>query len=607
MAMRITGFRPSEQKIVQLPRRGGTLTMVGVGDVDSLDPALAYHTVTRGILRAYTRQLVGYIAQKDPAEAGRIVPDMATEVPTIENGRLSTDGRTYVFTLKEGVYWNAPSGIRPVTARDVVRGIKRLADPRMPSPGLPYYLSTIAGMSDFRDALAEAQRTGDPISERMECLDINGVQAIGESEVRFTIQYPASDFLNMLALPFATPASAEYLALVPGSPEMIAAIVSNGPYQLRRYVPGEQITLERNPAWVPASDSLRAAHVDRITVREGLTEQEAYELVATGSADMLWDIQPPTEKLPELLATGDSRLEIYPAGLLSPYLVINFASTAAGGHAVRKRAVRMALQYAVDKAAVSAVWGGTAFNAIADQVLPSLCHAHQEVHPYQTAGGRGDPELARRLLADAGYPDGLTLRMVFRDCDIHPETAEVVGAAMARAGIRIEMMPVPIDKLFSKYFSSTGSTLHNTWDIALTGWEPDWYGNNARTYLQPLFDSRAVSQNGDWGSNFGHYRSESVNRLLEEALRSGDEIRAGELMREAEVQVLADAAVVPILFAYQYWFHSGRVQNWLPYPVLNGDLTNLWLAADDGDQRPKFRKMVQSQERNAEHGVQHDE
>jgi peptide/nickel transport system substrate-binding protein len=93
-----------------------------------------------------------------------------------------------------------------------------------------------------------------------------------------------------------------------------------------------------------------------------------------------------------------------------------------------------------------------------------------------------------------------------------------------------------------------------------------------------LFDSSSVSENNDWGSNFGYYRNARTNELIHAALTSPDEVQANEFFREAEAQVMRDAAVVPILFAHQYWFHSTRVRNWLPYPVLNGDLTNLWLS-----------------------------
>ncbi|RJO72566.1 ABC transporter substrate-binding protein [Nocardia panacis] len=549
------------------PRRGGTLTLVGAGDVDHLDPALAYHTATRGILRAYTRQLVGYVASRDRTEAGRIVADMATEVPTVANGRIRGHGTEYRFTLRDGLRWCTPTGPRAMTAGDVVRGIKRLAHPLASSPGLAYYVATIAGMAEYRDLLAATPPGA--IADRIADAEVRGLRAEGDSEIICTTSYPASDFLNMLALPFATPAPVEYLDHIPGSPELNAILAANGPYRVTRYLPGESIVLERNPFWDPTTDPLRAAHVDAIEIREGLSERRAHDMVGAAEADMMWDIQPLTEELPPLLASDDPRLEVCPAGLFSPYLVLNFASPV-----LADRDIRVALQYAVDKAAVARVWGGPRLNDIADQILPPLCTAHREFHPYGTAGGRGDPERARRLLAAAGYPEGLTLRLIFRDRDIHPDTAREIRDAMARANIRVELVGVSINELFSDYFSGG----NDRWDMALTGWEPDWYGNNARTYLQPLFDSRGVGPDGDWGANFGRYRSAKVNDLLGAALTAADASVAGELFRQVEVEVLRDAAVVPILFAHQYWWHATTVRNWLPYPVLNGDPTNLWLA-----------------------------
>jgi peptide/nickel transport system substrate-binding protein len=584
----------------EAPERGGIFTMVGAGDVDHLDPALAYHTVTRGIIRAYTRQLVTYRSSTDRAATAVLVPDLATRA----DGPFDDEGRRYRFTLKDGVRWEAPSGGasgagaasagRAVTAADVVRGIKRLAHPMAPSPGLPYYLSTVEGFAEFRDGLVQVDQDATAIAGYIERTDVPGLRVQDERTVVFTTRHAMPDFRNILALPFATPAPVEYARYVPGSPELEQRIISCGPYRVARYVPGSEILLDRNPAWDPATDDVRGSYVDGFEVRQGLPEDACYKMVMSGGADMLWDIQPPTERLAELFATDDPRLEIYPAGLLSPYLVINFLSPNGDG-ALARRGVREALQYAVDKAAVSRVWGGPRLNDIADQILPPLCTAHREFRPYATAAGRGDPEKARALLAEAGYPDGLTLKLVFRDRDIHPETAEVVRDGLARAGIRVELVAVSINELFGRYFGSAAAARAGDWDLALTGWEPDWHGNNGRVYLQTLFDSADVSANDDWGTNFGYYRSARTNELIRNALTSADQERAEESFRAAEAEVMRDCAVVPILFAHQYWLRAARVRNWLPYPVLNGDLTNLWLAgvagsagqpgADEGEER----------------------
>ncbi len=559
--------RPSERE-----RRGGTLRLVGAGDVDHLDPALAYHTVTRGIVRAFTRQLVTYPSTSDVERAGDLVADLARAA----DGPFDAGGRRYRFVLRENVRWE---GGAQITAADVARGIKRLAHPLAPSPGLPYFLSTIEGLVEFRDRMLDVGREPAAISKAIESTDVPGIAIEDDRTIVFTTVEPVSDFLNILALPFATPAPDAYLGHVPGDRELEQRLVSCGPYRIAAYQPRERMRLERNPWWSRVTDGVRSANVEAIDVEEGLSEEDAYEQVMAGSADMLWDTQPPTERLPELFAADDPRLRVCLAGLLSPYIAINVLSPNEGG-ATAKLEVRRALQHAVDKQAVAAIWGGRRLNTIAHQILPPLSSAHREHRLYESNGGRGAPDVARRLLRDAGYADGLTLKLVFRNRDIHPATAEAIRDALARAGVRVELVPAPIEAFFADYLASTDAARAGAWDIALTGWEADWNGNNARVFLQPLFDSSRVSENDDWGANFGHYSSSTVNTLLAAGLGSSDEAEANRLFARAEEEIMRDAAIVPILFANQYWLHSSRVRDWLPYPVLNGDLTNLWL--DDG-------------------------
>src|SRR5215472_9683443 len=77
------------------PVMGGTLRWVASGDVDHLDPMSAYYTATGILERAYTRQLITYPASNNFTTGTSIVPDMATELPTMANGGISSDGMTY--------------------------------------------------------------------------------------------------------------------------------------------------------------------------------------------------------------------------------------------------------------------------------------------------------------------------------------------------------------------------------------------------------------------------------------------------------------------------------------------------------------------------------
>src|ERR1700722_18267530 len=108
--------------------RGGTLTLVGDGDVDHLDTSSIYSGVTYTIERAFTRQLVTYPATGRTSMPSDLVPDIATQVPSTANGGVTDGGRTYTYKLKPGVQWGT-SPARQVTAAAAVRATNPFCNP----------------------------------------------------------------------------------------------------------------------------------------------------------------------------------------------------------------------------------------------------------------------------------------------------------------------------------------------------------------------------------------------------------------------------------------------------------------------------------------------
>ncbi|MEV0388558.1 ABC transporter substrate-binding protein [Nonomuraea sp. NPDC050643] len=541
-----------------MTKQGGELTFVGAGDVDHLDPVNANYTATSIIERAYTRQLVTYPSTNDVAEAGRLVADMATRVPAAE-------GVTYTFTIREGVRWDTGPP-RQVTAQDVVRGIKRLANPLAPCPLLQYFTETIKGLRDFAAKFSEAES----IAGYLEGNEVEGVRAEDDRTVVFTLNHPTPDFLDILTLPFASAVPVEYLRHLPSSPEQDQHIISNGPYRITSYLPGREILLDRNPAWDQATDEVRGQYADRIRVVQGLTQREAFDRVLDGRADALWDVPPPTSELPALY--GDPRLRTIANGHLNPCLIINLVSPNADGATGRLK-VRQALHHALDKPAIVEVLGGPRLNTVTDHLLPPWNDAHRDFTLYPP-----DPARARRLLAEAGYPDGLTLRMIHRDAGNHPAVARAVQAGLARAGITVELHPVPQAAFYPEYLEVAENARRGVWDITVQGWLPDWQGNNARTYLQPHFDSSGIHRDdATYGVVYGCYRSARTNELIGRAVTAPTVELANELFHQAELQVLQDAAVVPIAWQRSTTLHSARVRGFTGFPNYLGDPTRMWI------------------------------
>ncbi|HEX7021610.1 MAG TPA: ABC transporter substrate-binding protein, partial [Trueperaceae bacterium] len=250
------------------PQTGGTLHMLGTGDVDYMDPNVSYYSIGYLALRIWSRQLVTY-----PAEPGKVttdVPDIATEIPTVDNGGISKDGLTYKYTIKDGVKWNT-NPPRQVTGADVVRGVKRTCNPAQPFGGLPDYETLIAGFQAFCDGFAKV----DPKSAKAIADYQNGHQVEGLSvdpsnpnTVVFKLTQPASYFSAMVSMPAFSPAPAEYDQYIPASAELAQHTISDGPYQIASYNPAHEIKFVRNTAWDPKTDDVRKAYVDAIDINQ---------------------------------------------------------------------------------------------------------------------------------------------------------------------------------------------------------------------------------------------------------------------------------------------------------------------------------------------------
>jgi ABC-type transport system substrate-binding protein len=557
-----------------VPRYGGTLRIVGDSDVDHLDTASAYSGTTYTLERAFARQLVTYPASGIHSMPTALVPDLALNVPTPDNGGVTDRGLTYTYHLRKGPLWDT-SPPRPVTAIDVVRGIKRLCNPAEPAGATGYYESTIAGMTAYCNAFQKVAPTVPTIDTFMANHDIPGVRAVGQSTVIFHLVRPAIDFNNIMALPFSSPAPVEYQTYVPGTHALAEHIVSDGPYRITAYEPGTRIVLQRNLTWKQSADPVRHAYVDRIEVAEGVNADSAQLQLQAGSADLPWDTQTPAGDLSRLMRAHDPRLMVYAVGALNPYGVINLQSPNAN-RATSRLDVRRALEYAVDRAALVQLSGGPTLSAPLDQVITAGNLGYRRFDLYPGTAHHGDPARARALLATAGYPHGLTLKLEYPNDERTRQVAEVLQADYARAGITITLVPAPIGDFYGADVVTPSLARAGKWDLALGSWGPDWFGNNGRTTIQPLLDGATY---GLGSEDFGDYDSSVENRFISRALAAPTAATAAALWHRADVTAMKDAAIIPLVATQKTVFHSARVQHWRIDPgSWQGDVTAVWLS-----------------------------
>jgi peptide/nickel transport system substrate-binding protein len=581
------------------PVSGGTLHIVAASGPAHIDTVPAYYTVDYQIEHATTRQLLayptdvytstsspGWIADTTPA------PDVATEVPTVANGGITNGGKTFTFHIKPGVDWNT-SPPRQVTSQDFLREFKAFFNPVSPVGNPVYYTSTIAGLAAYDNAETTyfANKAHAPtaanIANFQNTHSISGIATPNSSTIQFTLTAPASDFPYMLAMPFTSARPVEYDSYVPNSLQLDQHTIADGPYQISSYVPGKSLMLVRNPAWNQSTDLLRHQYVNQVVDTFGVSSAETQlSDLQAGTEDVIDSSTPVNPaSIPSLIAANAPNFHIWQYSTTFPYIVFNPRSPDAGG-AVGKLLVRQAVEYGLDKAAAVKAIGGPAVAQILNTVIPQGNTGYVNSNMYPDSNGQGNVATCKSDLAKAGYPNGVTLTYTYPSDSSDTRIFTAIQASLANCGITLTPKPEPGSSYYTDLGNSPENNKPGAWDIGQPGWIPDWFGNNGRTVVQALFQGPNCVINT---VNYGCYDNASVNSLITQAEGATSLSAAGSFWHQADMQIMSDAAIVPVMNQNFPAYSSSRVRgiasNGQTYPTAifepnigAPDITALWLA-----------------------------
>jgi peptide/nickel transport system substrate-binding protein len=555
------------------PVSGGTLNMLGAGDVDYMDPNISYYSIGYLNLRMWSRQLFTYPADQG-SDNTKPVADLATDIPTTANGGISADGKTYTIKIRPGAKWNT-SPARAVTAEDMVRGVKRTANPVQPFGGIPDFANLIVGYKAFADGFAKAPKTVAGIQAYIDKTALPGVVAKDASTIEFHLTQPATYFVDMLTLPAFSPAPVESLKYLPASTDLGNNFPSDGPYKVDKWVPTKSISYSRNTAWDPASDPVRKAYVDKIVVNETVSQDSIQQQLQTGTpaADLEFDVGPPPSQLPALIAKKDPNLNLGMTASSNPYVIYNTVSPN-NNKALANVKVRQAINYALNRDHVLQVIGGPTINPPLTHVLPDSILGSKQIDPYPN-----NVDKAKQLLQEAGFPH-LTLKFLYRNASEGSSKAfQTIQQDLSKVGINVVGVPSPNADFYVKYLQVPTVAQRGVWDLSLAGWGADWYGNGALSFFNPLFSGEPSFP--PVGSNFGLYNSPAANDLIKQAIAAPTQDQAVALWAKADAQVMADAPFFPLTNPKNPNYHASQVHNAIYVPAMQMfDPTNVWLDKD---------------------------
>jgi ABC-type transport system substrate-binding protein len=576
----------------------GTLTIAGSNDVSGmLDPQGEYDTIGYSVLRATTRSLVGYPPSSNLAAAEAVVPDAAASYT------VSADKTTYTFKVRPGMRWAvtnpstgaavAPDDGAPVTSQDFELGIERNCDPNFASYNNPaYYTATIKGFSDFCSKFSAMSTSSTPAQRKafINSNPVSGLSTPDSSTLVVTLNAPASDFPNIMAMYFAAaapPSSLNYIPLTAGNP-----IWSDGPYEVQNYTPGSKIALVPNPYWGSTSgtdttstswsnDPTHHRYVAQISINETLgsaaAADEVQQEIEAGTLDLEWNTVVPDSSLPTLANHSNPGYGDFPApGNTNPYLVFNLAKSGP----LQNVKVRQALEYAVNKVAMGKIYGGAEFNSPLGQVFAVGAEGYIPGYdPYGTPkGDAGNAAECKTLLKKAGYASGFTITDYYRTDGNHPAVFQEIQRDFGACGVTVN------GKGISKgYYTTSGIGAANVaglqsagWDITEPGWVPDWFGpTNARSILPDLFACSNFP-----GTNWGDFCNKNVDNLTNQAETAPTLSQSEKYWEQANRAVMEQAPFIPFQTQLTNLMHASAVHNAIYVPFSESyDYTQCWLGS----------------------------
>ena len=449
-----------------------------------------------------------------------------------ESWTTSEDGLTWTFTMRDGLKWSDGTDLN---AKDFEYSFKRMADPDTAAP----YAETCLGMIDgFEEAAGFPDADGNPTVEPN--LDALNVKASDDGKtLTIVLAYPCSYFDKIVAFAAMSPvqkatveANGDAWCTSPDT------YVCNGPFMITEWTPSERIVLTKNPNYVGGWDSSKIVS-ESITLLLLEDSSASFAAYNSGEAQLIKDV--PTDEIPSLTKAEDGG-DFYVDTILGTYYV----SLNLKRDAFKDAKVRRALSLAIDRDYVAnTIMQGT--YSTADSIVgPGIVDENGYFHdngnaPYISADYEANLAEAKKLLADAGYPNGEgypTLEYSTNDAGYHVPLAEYLQQAWSDLGITLT-----ISKM--EWSSFTVARRAGEYDVARNGWVMDY---NDPSNMLDLFCS------GN-GNNDGKYSNPEFDAAIE-ASRVADVSEHFAQLHKAEDILMEDTGCLPIAYYNDYWLQS---------------------------------------------------
>ena len=472
-----------------MPLQAQELTMaVAAQSAGQLDPHVSTKTEDKTVFGMMFNGLVRFAPGSMSSDA--IEPDLA------ESWEVSEDGLTWTFTLRQGVQFHG--GYGEMTSNDVVYSLTRAGDESRSSVS-----------SDYRA--------------------FQSVEAIDDYTVRITLSEVIPSLLGVVANyhggNIVSARAAEELG-----EDFKTNPIGTGPFAYGELVEGQYLELVAHEDYFrgsPEIDKITVRYISAISARDLAFQTGELHMIA-GSREDRW--------VNSMTASGESVVDVFEPGELRT-LHVNTAM--APFDDIR---VRQALAHAVNREELIAFAGASVARGNASPV-PDGYIGHEPDLEFLSY----DPDRARELLAEAGYPDGVTVPVAITERASLFGPMQVLQAQLSQVGINLELDVME----------------HSAWHAAIRDDASSLvlYGAArfpvADTYLTQFYHSDSIVKTPTAVTNFSHCNVADEQIIAARSEPNGE--RQQELWSEAQQLIVDEVCSIPVFELLQVWARAPEV------------------------------------------------
>lgn len=487
---------------------------------ESLDPAIITGQADGRVVSCLFEGLTRYNAHN-----GRPEPAIA------ESWEISPDGKTYTFHIRSNLVWSTGE---PITAQDVFYSWIRVLNPLTASEyaGQLFYVKNGEAFN--------AGRTNALTGKKLTPEDV-GIKVLDDHTFRVELVSPTAFFLDLCA--FQTLAVVPQKAIEKYGDRWLTTkpLPSSGAYELVSWRVNDRIRVRKNPRYWDAANT-KSEIIDMLPCTVPNTALNLYE---SGAVDIVWDKELVPSDLIDILKTRPS---FHSSDYLGTYFV-RFNVTRKPYDDVR---VRKAISLAIDKKRIVEKITKAGEKPAYQFVPPGIAN-------YSSPRGLGyDPDEARKLLAEAGFPGGNgfpRISYLYNSSQPNEKIAvEIQEMLKTELGLNVELRPLE----WKTWLRAQGEL---DYDLSRSSWIGDY--NDPNTFLDMFMSNN--------GNNRTGWKSPRYDELMREANNEPDLKKREKILQQAETLLIRDE--VPIVPIYIYV----NIETWDPkkihgvYPNIRGE------------------------------------